>query len=124
LLAAELAQAAARDQQKLDLLRMTKHFDFLQSFRPESVVKKFFADARQRTAGTQPCHVPKLWPELMAGLDSAPCIAIRRLLDSDVVVTLPGFTKQVSEACLAGCRTMKQRRCAPILLLLLCFVFL
>ncbi len=84
LLAAGLAQAAARDQRKLDLLCMTQHFDFLQSFRPESVVKKFFADAR-KTAGAQPFHVPTVWPELMAGLGSAPCIAIGRLLDSDVV---------------------------------------
>jgi hypothetical protein len=37
LLAAGLAEAAARDQRKLDLLRMTRHFDCLQSFRPESV---------------------------------------------------------------------------------------
>jgi hypothetical protein len=59
----------------------------------------------------------------MAGLGLAPCIALGRLLDSDVVTTLPGFTSATSEACLAGCRTMRQRRCAPILLLLLCFDF-
>ena len=61
------------------------------------------------------------WPELKEGLQSPPLIAIERLLDSDVFVTLPGFNPATSAAYLAGCRRMRQRRCAPIApLLFLC----
>jgi hypothetical protein len=126
LLEAELAKADARDQRKLDLLRMMQHVNLLRRFRPESIVQEFFGAARLRTAGPTPRHVPTDWPELMAGLDSAPCIAIRRLLDSDVIVTLPGFTPATSAACLAGCRRMRQRRCAPLLFapFLFCVIFI
>ena len=115
LLEAELAKADARDQRKFDMLRMVQHVHHLRSLRPESIVQEFFGAARLLTAGPQPRHVPTDWPELMKGLDSAPCIAIGRLLDSDVIVTLPGFTPATSAACLAGCRRLTQRRCAPLL---------
>jgi hypothetical protein len=57
-----------------------------------------------------PACASSKWSELMAGLHSAPCIAIGRLLDSDVIMTLPGFTPATNEACLAGCRKMRQFR--------------
>ena len=117
-LAAELVQAAARDQRKVDVMLMMQNFKLMKSFRPEAVICAFFASARHKTAGVQPRYVPAEWPELNAGIDSPPCVAIGRVINSDVIMTFPGFTPEISAACIAGCRAIRamcQRRCAPII---------
>ncbi len=129
-LAAALVQAAARDQRKVEVWRMKMNFQLMMSYRPEAVIRAFFASVRLRTAGIPPRHVPTEWPELERGIASPPLVAIGAVIDSDGSMTFPGFTPEISAACIAGCRAIRatgQRRCAPIIFapfLLFCAILL
>ena len=72
----------------------------LKSFRPEAVVTKFFANARL----TRVCKDWSVFPELRELEASAPCVALRRVIEEGVQMTLPGFDAETSAAVLTGVR--------------------
>ena len=75
----------------------------LKSFRPEAVVSKFFAAART----TAVCQYWSVYEELRQLENSdplTPCVALRRGIEENVVMTLPGFDANTSATVLAGAR--------------------
>ena len=94
-LAAALSAAADRDQLRLERFFCQHHFNHLESFRPEAVLRKFFAGARPMTSGVKPVHVPTVWPALLQP-DSPVRVAIRRVISENIQMTLPGFDAETS----------------------------
>ncbi len=70
------------------------------SFRPEAVVSKFFAAARTTAA----CHHWSVYEELRQLENSDPCVALCRVIEENVVMTLPVFDANTSATVLAGAR--------------------
>ncbi len=99
-LTAALSAGAASDRRHASLILFVSAFSLLKSYRPEAVVTKFFAAARK----TRVCKDWSVFPELKELEASAPCVALRRVIEEGVQMTLPGFDAETSAVFLTGVR--------------------